>query len=319
MQTYHFIPAAVFLLLIISCGDKTDYDGSGNFEADEVIVSAQQTGEILRFGITEGSRLAEGDTVGSIDIITSELQKEQTEARIVALRDRTVNSASQVAVVRRQLQVQESKLAQLNREKERTANLVKADAATQKQLDDIHASIDALEKEMLVTREQIRLYDYNTGVQNRSVLSERSPLEVATRQYQREIDKGQVINPVTGVVLAKYAFRGELATLGKPLYKIANTDTLYLKAYITGDKLPAVTLGQAVTVRIDEGEKSYKTYPGVITWITDKSEFTPKTIQTKNERANLVYAVKVLVKNDGFLKIGMYGELLLNNPSNREP
>lgn len=303
-------------MLIVSCGDKTDYDGSGNFESDEVIVSAQQTGEILRFGLTEGDRLTEGDTVGNIDIIIPELQKEQTEARITALKDKTVTAASQVAVIRQQLQVQESKLAQLHREKERTANLVKADAATQKQLDDINAAIDALEKEMLVTREQIRLYDYNTSVQNRSVLSERSPLEVATRQYQREIDKGQVINPINGVVLAKYAFRGELATIGKPLYKIANTDTLYLRAYITGDKLPAVTLGQAVTVRIDEGAKSYKTYPGTITRIADKSEFTPKTIQTKNERANLVYAVKVLVKNDGFLKIGMYGELLLNDPAN---
>ncbi|MBX3239459.1 MAG: HlyD family efflux transporter periplasmic adaptor subunit [Chitinophagaceae bacterium] len=311
--TYKIIGSAILLVFIISCGTKIDYDGSGNFEADEVIVSAQQTGEILSFNISEGTRLQEGDTVGDIDIIIPELQKEQTEARIAALKERTTTPAIQVAVAQKQLRVQESRMAQLGRERDRTANLVKADAATQKQLDDINSSIDALEKEMQVTKEQIRLYTYNTHVQNRSVLSEQAPLEVAARQYQQQMDMGKIINPVTGIVLAKYALKGELATIGKPLYKIANVDTIDLKAYITGDKLSSVALGQPVTVRIDEGKKTYRTYPGTIVWIADKSEFTPKTIQTKNERANLVYAIKASVKNDGFLKIGMYGELILDN------
>lgn len=314
MKLTYGITGITLLLMITSCKSKIDYDGSGNFEADEVMVSAQQTGEILSFRLSEGDRLAVGDTVANIDIILPELQKQQTEARIAALKDKTTTPATQVAVAQKQLQVQLSKLSQLQRERERTANLVKADAATQKQLDDMDASIDALEKEMLVTKEQIRLYTYNTSVQNKSIMSEQSPLEIATRQYQQQINQGSVINPVAGVVLQKYALQGELATIGKPLYKIANVDTLNLKAYIKGDKLPSVALGQQVTVRIDSSENGYKTYPGTITWVADKAEFTPKTIQTKNERANLVYAIKVRVKNDGLLKIGMYGEMLLNNP-----
>ncbi len=305
--------AIVSLVFCLSCNSMPDYDGSGNFEADEVIVSAQQTGIILRLDINEGNLLTEGDIVGNIDIAGSELQKEQTQARIAALKERTVSAGNQVAVARQQLRVQESRMAQLVREQGRLTNLVKADAATQKQLDDMNASIDALTKEMQVTREQINLYTYNTNAQNRAVLSEQAPLEITSKQYQEQIDKGQVINPITGVVLTRYALRGELATMGKPLYKIANVDTLYLKAYITGDKLPVVATGQQVTVRVDDGEKTYRTYPGAITWVADKAEFTPKTIQTKNERANLVYAVKVKVKNDGLLKIGMYAELLLND------
>ncbi len=313
MKLTYGITGITLLFWAVSCSNKTDYDGSGNFEADEVIVSAQQTGEILAFPVNEGDRLSEGVTVGNIDIIVPELQKEQTEARIAALKDKTATPATQVAVAQKQLQVQASRLSQLQRERERTANLVKADAATQKQLDDINASVDALEKEIQVTKEQIRLYTYNVNVQNKAVMSEQSPLEVATRQYQQQIDKGNIVNPVAGVVLSKYALKGELATIGKPLYKIANIDTLDLKAYITGDKLAAVKLGQQVTVRVDSSS-SYKTYPGIITWVADKAEFTPKTIQTKNERANLVYAIKVRVKNDGLLKIGMYGEVILDNP-----
>jgi HlyD family secretion protein len=142
-------------------------------------------------------------------------------------------------------------------------------------------------------------------------LSEKSPLEKAVLQYDEQVKRGRIINPVTGVVLTKYALKGEITQSGKPLYKIANIDTLTLKAYLAGDKLSAVKIGQQVQVRIDQGEKAYKSYPGLVTWVSPKSEFTPKTIQTKNERANLVYAIKVRVKNDGFLKIGMYGEVNL--------
>ena len=165
---------------------------------------------------------------------------------------------------------------------------------------------------MTVTQEQIRLFQSNTATQNRSILSEKAPLEKAAQQLQAQINKGQIVNPVAGTVLTNYALKGEMAVLGKPLYKIANTDTLFLRAYITGGQLPLIKSGQRVQVRIDHGEKAYKSYPGIITWISDKSEFTPKTIQTKEERANLVYAIKVSVKNDGYLKIGMYGEVLFN-------
>jgi HlyD family secretion protein len=149
----------------------------------------------------------------------------------------------------------------------------------------------------------------NTSTTNSSILSEKAPLEKTVAQFQEQINKGQVINPVTGVVLSKYAMAGEVAMIGKPLYKISNMDTLTLKAYVTGDQLPQIKIGQPVAVRIDSANGGYKNYSGIISMISPKSEFTPKTIQTKNERANLVYAIKVRVKNDGYLKIGMYGEV----------
>ncbi|GAA4315683.1 HlyD family secretion protein [Compostibacter hankyongensis] len=315
LQTGYGFPAMLLLaFLLASCSHKNDYDASGNFEADEVIVSAQQNGELLSFPIQEGDRLKAGEAVGQIDVTLSRLGKEQVEASITALRQKTSNAAPQTELVRRQLAVQQARLEQQQRERSRTANLVKADAATQKQLDDIDAAIEQLQKEMNATRQQIRLGESNTATQNRGILSERSPLEVTARQYQEQIDRGQIINPISGVVLTKYALRGEVTAIGKPLYKIADTDTLSLKAYVTGDALTQIKTGQPVTVRIDQGKKAYKNYSGIITWISSKSEFTPKTIQTKSERANLVYAIKVRVKNDGYLKIGMYGEVLWHHP-----
>lgn len=293
-----------------ACTQKNDFDASGNFEADEVIVSAQQNGVLLSYSVKEGNLLTAGDPVGQIDVRVVELQKQQTEASIAALGQKTAAPDNQAELVRRQLEVQKSQLAQQLRERTRTENLVKADAATRKQLDDINAAIDQLQKQVAVTEQQLKLNTYNTNTQNRSILSEKAPLEKAAAQLQEQINKGRIINPVTGTVLTNYALQGEMQVVGKPLYKIANIDTLYLRAYITGAQLPAVKAGQAVTVRIDNGNDGYKEYPGNITWISAKSEFSPKTIQTKDERANLVYAIKVRVKNDGYLKIGMYGEVV---------
>lgn len=301
------ISAALFLN---ACTQKMDYDASGNFEADEVIVSAQQSGVLLSYTVKEGTQLKTGDNVGQIDVKIVELQKAQTEASIAALSEKTVVPSDQAELVRRQLEVQKSQLAQQLREKTRTENLVKADAATRKQLDDINAGIDQLRKQIAVTEQQLKLNTYNTNTQNRSILSEKAPMEKAAAQLQEQINKGQVINPINGTVLTNYALQGEMQTVGKPLYKIANTETLDLKAYVTGVQLPQIKVGQQVTVRIDDGKEGYKEYAGTITWISSKSEFTPKTIQTKDERANLVYAIKVNVKNDGYLKIGMYGEVL---------
>lgn len=296
--------------LFFGCKKEAEYDASGNFEADEVIVSAQQNGVLLSYAIEEGSQLKAGDKVGQIDMRTTELQKEQIEASINALSQKTVNPNDQTELVRRQLAVQEAQLEQQLRERTRTQNLVKADAATQKQLDDLIAAIDQLKKQIAVTKQQLTLNTYNTNTQNRSILSEKAPLEKSVAQYQEQLNKGQVINPINGMVLANYALQGELQVIGKPIYKIANTDVLNLRAYITGTQLPQVKTGQEVKVRIDQGEDKYKEYPGTIIWISNKSEFSPKTIQTKDERANLVYAIKVKVKNDGYLKIGMYGEVL---------
>ncbi len=297
-------------LLMNACAPKVDYDASGNFEADEVIVSAQQNGVLLSYTVQEGTQLNPGDTAGQIDVKVVELQKQQTEASIDALSKKTVAPASQAELVRRQLEVQKSQLTHLLNEKSRTENLVEADAATRKQLDDINASIDQLKKQIAVTAQQLKLNNYNTDTQNRSILSEKAPMEKAVAQLQEQINKGQIINPVKGTVLTNYALAGEMQVIGKPLYKIANTETLDLKAYVTGMQLPQIKIGQQVEVRVDSGKESYKTYPGTINWISAKSEFTPKSIQTKDERANLVYAIKVSVKNDGYLKIGMYGEVI---------
>ncbi|MBC6988744.1 HlyD family secretion protein [Hymenobacter sp. BT491] len=313
MKFLSTLTLAAACVALASCQKKgPDFDASGNFEADEVIVSAQQNGQILSFNLQEGDVLKAGTTVGQIDVTTARLQREQAQASMDALRQQTSSAAPQVALTRRQLAVQEAQLQQLQRERTRTQNLIAADAATQKQLDDLNAQITQMQAQLAVTRQQISVAESNTATQNRAVLSNRAALGKTAAQFEEQIRKGQIVNPITGTVLTKYAFAGEVATMGKPLYRIANTDTLSLHAYITGTQLPQVKLGQRVTVRIDNGEKAFKTYPGTISWISSKSEFTPKTIQTKDERANLVYALNVRVKNDGYLKIGMYGEVLLN-------
>jgi HlyD family secretion protein len=304
------LPILLFTLLAASCHDnRPETDASGVFESDEVIVSAEQTGKLLSFPIREGDTLHKGALAGNIDINNVILQKQQVQASIQALRRKTTNPGPQIELVKRQLEVQLSQLAQQQREKTRTENLLKADAATQKQLDDINSQIDQLQKQIAVSRQQIALDNSNIATQNRTVYSEQDPMEKSVAQIQDQIDKGQVINPITGTVLTKYALEGEMTTTGKALYKIANLDTLTLRAYATGAQLTAIRLGQPVKVYTDDGAKNYKPYTGQIYWISDKSEFTPKTIQTKDERANLVYAVKIRVKNDGYLKIGMYGEV----------
>jgi HlyD family secretion protein len=301
---------AIGVTLLAACQQhKIVTDASGVFESDEVIVSAEQSGQILSFQIQEGDTLARGAVVGNIDMSNTVLQKQQVQATITALREKTTNPLPQTELVKKQLAVQESQLAQQLRERARTENLLKADAATQKQLDDINSMIDQLEKQIAVSKQQIALDDSNIATQNRTIYSEQAPLEKSVAQYQDQIDKGRIVNPIRGTVLTKYALQGEMTTMGKALYKIADLDTLTLRAYVTGSQLTMVKMGQACKVYSDEGSSQYREYPGQVYWISDKSEFTPKTIQTRDERANLVYAVKIRVKNDGFLKLGMYGEV----------
>ena len=298
------------LAALIACNNKHQFDASGNFEADEVIVSAQQTGQLIDYDVEEGKTLTEGQKVGQINVEVLKLQKEQVEATIASLKEKTQNPADQVALIRSQLEVQRAQLAQQERELTRTQNLVRGGAATQKQLDDLSALIDQLRKQIAVTENQLKVSLTNINTQNRNVLSQEAPLQKNAQAVQEQINQGEIINPIAGTVLTNYALKGEMQTFGKPLYKIANTDVLTLKAYITGDQLSQIKLGQQVTVRTDAGKGEYRTYQGKIIWISQESEFTPKTIQTKSERANLVYAIKIKVKNDGFLKIGMYGEVL---------
>jgi HlyD family secretion protein len=300
------------ICLLFSCKSNTDaFDASGSFEADEVIVSSQLSGEILEFAINEGDSLYKGQVVGTIDADYVSLQKEQVEATIRSLSEKTSNAEPAVALLENQLAVQQSQLNNLLHEKQRVERLLKADAATGKQLDDINAQIDITSKQMRVTRQQIAVQKTNTGTQNRSILSERLPLKKQAAQLDKQLSKSKITNPISGFVTTRYAEAGEVTAPGKALYKIADLTVMTLRAYVTGAQLSEIKLNQKVKVYVDKGADDYRTYDGVITWISNKAEFTPKTIQTKEERANLVYAVKIKVKNDGYLKMGMFAEVRL--------
>lgn len=300
------------LAALIACTQSKNYDATGNFIADEVIVSAQQNGQLISYNVQEGQTLSEGQKVGQINTEVLQLQKQQVEATIATLKNKTLNPDDQAALIRSQYEVQKAQLEQQQHELSRVKQLVAGGAATQKQLDDLTAAVSQLQKQLAVTQNQLKASLTNINTQNNSILSQEAPLQKSAQALQTQIEQAAIINPITGTVLVNYALRGEMQTYGKPLYKIANTDTLALKAYITGNQLPQVKLGQAVTVHTDAAEGEQHTYKGEVTYIASKAEFTPKTIQTKDERANLVYAIKVKVKNDGYLKIGMYGEVLFH-------
>ncbi|MDQ3843545.1 MAG: HlyD family efflux transporter periplasmic adaptor subunit [Bacteroidota bacterium] len=303
-----------FLLLVLwGCGKNYDkHDASGTFEADEVIVSSELSGRILTLNIDEGATVGKDQVVGTVDAENLNLQKEQVQASIEALGQKTVNVTPQIQLLQNQLSVQQAQLNNLLHERTRIENLLKQDAATGKQLDDINTQIEVTRRQMAVTQQQMSVQRTSTGAQNRSILSEAKPLQKRLAQFEDQLKRASIINPVQGTVITKYAEAGEITSAGKPLYKVADLSTITLRAYVTGSQLPQIKLGQLVIVLVDQGNK-YKEYPGTITWVSDKAEFTPKTIQTKEERANLVYATKIKVKNDGYLKIGMYGEVDLNN------
>ncbi len=307
-----FLIAITATLSVAACKQKENqFDASGTFEASEVIVSSELSGKILSFTINEGDTVSANRIVGTVDAENIVLQKEQVEASISSLNDRTADAGPQVQLLQNQLAVQQSQLNNLLLEKKRIENLLKQDAATGKQLDDINAQIDVAKKQMNVTQQQMAVQRNSTSTQNRTVLSENKPLQKRVAQLNDQLKRADIVNPINGTVLTKYAEAGELTTTGKALYKIADLSVMKLRAYITGDQLSQIKLGQQVKVLVDEGKEKYKELQGTITWVSDKAEFTPKTIQTKEERANLVYAVKINVKNDGYIKIGMYGEVLL--------
>lgn len=310
MKNLLFGITAITAILIISCNkSENEFDASGTFEADETIVSSEMPGKILLFNVEEGMQIPKDSIVGSVDATNIGLQQQQVEASIKALNEKTANVNPQVELLQNQLAVQQSQLDELLHERTRIENLLKSDAATPKQLDDINSQIDVVKKSMAVTQQQINVKKNDIATQNRSILSEAEPLRKRVAQLEDQQQRANIVNPVSGTVIAKYAEAGEITSSGKALYKIADLSELNLRAYVTGVQLPTIKLGQQVKVMIDQGAKKYKEYSGTIIWISDKAEFTPKTIQTKEERANLVYAIKVKVKNDGYLKIGMYGEV----------
>jgi len=304
------IITALAMIILTACNrNGNNFDATGTFEADEVIVSASANGKILSLNINEGSRIAKDSVVGLVDPTDLSLQKQQVQASIAALNEKTSDATPQIKMLQDQLKVQQTQLDNLLHEKARIENLLKEDAATKKQLDDINFQIESAKKQMSVTQQQINVQRNNVATQNRGILSEGKPLQKRAQQLQEQLDRTNIRNPVDGTVITKYAETGEITSNGKPLYKIADLSTLNLRAYVTGDQLPQIKLGQQVTVFVDSGANNYRKLAGTITWVSDKAEFTPKTIQTKDERANLVYAMKVRVKNDGYLKMGMYGEV----------
>ncbi|HTR31530.1 MAG TPA: HlyD family efflux transporter periplasmic adaptor subunit [Puia sp.] len=297
-----------FVAFVSGCGDSDKaFDAEGVFEADEVIVSSEVPGKILQLNLDEGSILHKDSLVAVIDSMPLVLQRSQVEASIGALHERTMDVRPQVRMLEAQVAAQEAQLSDLELERGRTERLIHSAAAPTKQLDDYTAQIAVLRKQIEATRQQIRVQETTVGTQNSTVWSEYRPLRRSVAQIQDQVNRTSIFNPISGVVLTKYAMAGEVTAAGKALYKIADLSIITLRVYVSGTQLAELKINQPVKVFIDEGPKRYREYPGIITLISDKAEFTPKTIQTKEERANLVYAVKIHVKNDGLLKIGMYG------------
>ena len=313
----------LLLIAAVSCNKSSDYDASGTFEADEIMVTAEASGKILTLKLEEGDALQQNQQVGLIDGKGVELQREQILASMNALEQKTNDASPQISVLETQINAQKSQIAilqeQLNnavRERNRTANLVKSDAATRKQLDDLNGNVTVTQKQIAAANAQLATLNQQiasakaqVNIQNRGILSEKNPTEKKVLQIDEQLKHNVISAPIQGTVLTKYLNQGEFATMGKPVFKMANLSEMVLRAYITGDQLAKVKVGQEVKVLVDAGDDKTKELKGKIDWISQKSEFTPKTIQTKDERANLVYATKIRVKNDGYLKIGMYGEV----------
>ena len=304
-----FIPAILSVVLFSCKSNRMNNDAAGSFEAVETIVSAEATGTLKEFSIEEGDNVQIGQQIGYVDTVQLYLKKKQLEAQIIATGNRVPDVPVQTGFYKQQSAVTQSSLDYLLHEQKRLENLVKANAAPQKQLDDINAKIDETQKQLAVINKQESAQVSALQTQLSSYKSDIQPLIIQVQQLNDQLQKSRIVNPVKGTVLTKYAEVNEMTSTGKPLYKVADLSTIILRAYITGNQLSAVKLNQQVNVLVDDSTGKYKTYQGIVEWLNNKAEFTPKTIQTKDERANLVYAVKIRVKNDDYIKIGMYGEV----------
>jgi HlyD family secretion protein len=306
------ILTALIATSLISCiNNREKYDASGTFETNETIVAAEADGIIKQLNLEEGQILEAGQRIGYIDSIQLWLRKKQIESQIKSMQGKSPDIAAQTSSFNKQVAVIQSQLNTQLHEKQRIENLVKADAATPKQLDDIKGQVDELQKQLEVIHSQEIAQTSQLTTETRGITGDIIPLKVQIDQVNDQLSKCNIINNVNGTVLAKYAEANEMASRGKPLYKIADLSTLILRAYISGNQLSSIKINQPVKVLVDDANKKYKEYEGKIEWVSSKAEFTPKTIQTKDERANLVYAVKIRVKNDGYLKIGMYADVKL--------
>jgi HlyD family secretion protein len=278
--------------LLFSCNsDKDKPDAYGTFEATEVTVSSQSNGKILFLRLEEGQVLDSNILVGIVDTLDMDLKRSQTREQQLATSSRRDDLAAQIAVL-------EQNKANVMVDKARVERMLKDGAATQKQIDDIHASLNLIDKQIASVKSQYASLDAQVSTFNKQI-----------DQIKKSIADAHIVNPIKGTVLTKYAEPNEVTTFGKPIYKIADLTTLDLRVYVSGVQLPYIKIGQTVAVSFDRDEKANTTVEGKVSWISQTAEFTPKTIQTKEERVNLVYAVKVKVRNDGTLKIGMPGEI----------
>jgi len=284
-------------LLLGGCQSKEPrFDASGNFETTEYVVAAKAQGQLLRLAVTEGDKLPAGRAVGVIDTVQLYLRKRQLLANQQAVRQQTPNVNSQVVAL-------EQQVANLRRERKRVVNLVKADAVPAKQLDD-------MDYQIAVARQQVAAQRSALSTQASGTSAQVAPLRVQVQQVNDQLRQSRVVNPVAGTVLTVYVEPSEVVNYGQPLYKIGDIKTLILRAYVAGDQLTRVKLGQQVKVLVDAPDDQRRAYAGRVQWISAKSEFTPKVIQTKADRVNLVYALKIAVPNDGSLKIGMPADVL---------
>jgi len=296
MKNYTYLLGLTIIAThLFSCeNDNGKADGYGNFEAIEITISAENNGKLMQFAVHEGDVLQKEQFIGYIDTIPLALKRAQLAVSKAVISSKSKGVLSQIKVLN-------AKLKTANINKKRTENLIKDNAGTQKQLDDVTG-------EMHVIKSQIR----SVEIQNASVVNELKSVDVQLKQIDDQIQKSKIINPINGTVLTKYAAPHEITAFGKPLYKIADLNTMQLRVYISETQLAALKIGQEVTIKIDD-EDSMKSYKGVLSWIASEAEFTPKIIQTKEERVALVYAAKIDVTNDGSLKIGMPAELWINS------
>lgn len=290
-----FTLLGVATLLTACSGNKQDYDATGTFEATEVTVSAEQNGRLLSLDITEGMTVNALQQVGLIDTVQLALQAQLLGATKESIASQRPDLTKQIAATRQQLEKAEL-------EQKRFEALLKDKAATQKQFDDAVSQVNVLKK-------QLEAQISSLGNSTQSLNSQMSATDIQRLQVLDQLKKCHITTPISGTILSKYAEAGEFATIGKPLFKIADIERMYLRAYVTSAQLSSINIGQNVKVYADFGGGDRKEYQGTVTWISEHSEFTPKTILTDDERADLVYAVKIAVKNDGQIKIGMYGEL----------
>ena len=322
----HFLTLSALTVSISCKTNEKQYDASGTFEAREIIVAAEQTGKILSLDVREGDSVNIGKLLGQIDPLSIELQKEQIDASMSALDARIADVTPQINVLkeqietqRRQIDVLQQQKINIEREQKRFAGLVEQGTVPRKNLDDINGSLDVVKKQITaaetqieITQKQIEAQKAAVALQNKAVLSEKNPLEKRKKLVDEQLTHTRITAPASGTVLSKYAEAGEVTAAGRPLFKIADLTEMTLRAYVTGNQVSGLKIGQSVRIFVDAPQNSSRELRGTLSWVSDKAEFTPKTIQTKDERANLVFAIKIRVPNDGTIKMGMYGEVLFN-------